>query len=360
MELSQQRVAILSPGVWQLREAIREITGLEPVRWMPPFQRPHFGCVVGWGLKPTANRARQLSKKSDASYIALEDGFIRSIEPGPDQPPLSLVVDRMGVHYDATAISELEVLITRSTYNYDESRLTRAARGVQLLRKHAVSKFNHAPYMSETELGLDPARRAGRVLVIDQTAGDAAIGFGHATSTSFVRMLKAARTENRGAEIVVKLHPEVVSGRKRGHLAHVRDDANTTVLRDNVNPWSLIEAVDKVYVVTSQVGLEAILAEREVVCFGAPFYAGWGLTDDRIAVERRSTTPTREQLFAAIYFDYSRYVSPSVCREISFEEAVDWIVTNQDRRSRGPRGLPLSRRKQLGGWFKRQVGLKAV
>lgn len=358
MKFNQQRVAILSPGVWQLREAIREITGLEPVRWMPPFQRPDFGCVVGWGLKPSANRARELSQKTDASYIALEDGFIRSIEPGPEQPPLSLVIDRIGVHYDATCSSELEALITRSAYNFDETRLQRAIRGMTSLRENAVSKFNHAPYLTETELGLDPARRAGRVLVIDQTAGDSAIGYGHANATSFIRMLKAARTENRGAEIVVKLHPEVVSGRKKGHLAHVRNDENTKVLRQNVNPWSLIEAVDKVYVVTSQVGVEAILAEREVVCFGAPFYAGWGLTDDRICIERRQAKPTREQLFAAIYFDYSRYVSPTVCREITFEKAVQWIITNQDDANRGPRKRS-RKRDIIGRWIRDRFNQQA-
>jgi capsular polysaccharide export protein len=129
----------------------------------------------------------------------------------------------------------------------------------------------------------------------------------------------------------VKLHPEVVSGRKAGHLADVLDDVDTRVLRENVNPWSLIEVVDKVYVVTSQMRLEAVLAGRDVVCFGAPFYAGWGLTDDRVGLPRRTARPSLEQLFAAVYFDYSRYISPVTCREISFEQAVDWIVSKKSQ-----------------------------
>ena len=58
-------------------------------------------------------------------------------------------------------------------------------------------------------------------------------------------MMEAARSENPGAEIVVKLHPEVVSGRKQGHLADIADDADTKVIRSNANPWSLIEAVTR-------------------------------------------------------------------------------------------------------------------
>lgn len=347
-----QRVAILSPGVWQLRDAIREITGFEPVRWLPPFQRPDFGCVVGWGLKPTSTRARELSIKSDASYIALEDGFIRSIHPGAEQPPLSLVIDRLGVHYDATSPSELESLITRSSYNFDETRLERAKNGLERMRAHAISKFNHAPWLSEEQMGLDPARRAGRVLVIDQTAGDSSISYGLASASSFSDMLTAARSENPGAEIVVKLHPEVVAGRKQGHLAWVADDEDTKVIRNNANPWSLIEAVDKVYVVTSQVGLEALLAERQVVCFGAPFYAGWGLTDDRVAIARRTARPSREQMFAAIYFDYSRYISPLTCREIGFEQALEWII-GECRDNAAGKVLRMRKRDQLSNWFQR-------
>jgi capsular polysaccharide export protein len=33
--------------------------------------------------------------------------------------------------------------------------------------------------------------------------------------------------------------------------------------------------------VSSQLGFEAILAGHRPVTFGVPFYAGWGLTDDR-------------------------------------------------------------------------------
>ena len=167
-------------------------------------------------------------------------------------------------------------------------------------------------------------------------------------------MFDAACVENPGAEIVVKLHPEVVSGRKQGHLAHIRDNADIKVVRDNVNPWSLIEAVDKVYVVTSQVGLEALLAERKVVCFGAPFYAGWGLTDDRVKLDRRHARPTREQLFAAIYFDYSRYVSPVTCHEISFEEAVGWIV-NEQRQTLGAKATPTNTSNRIARWLKKRI-----
>jgi len=319
-----QRIAILSSGIWQLRDVVREITQMEPVRWLPPLRRPKFGCVAGWGLKHTTRRARALASKSDVSFLALEDGFIRSVFPGAESLPVSLVADRTGVHYDATASSDLEHLIAASALNGEPERLRRAARGLALLRREAISKYNHAPRYTSAELGLTGFRRRGRVLVVDQTRGDSSIKYGLATSETFSEMLEAARRENPDSEILVKLHPEVVSGRKKGHFTGLRDPSLRLIEHD-VNPWSLIELVDKVYVVTSQLGLEALMARKHVVCFGAPFYAGWGLTDDRRLIQRRRARPTIEQLFAAVYFDYSRYISPESKREISFEEAVEWI-----------------------------------
>jgi len=194
-----------------------------------------------------------------------------------------------------------------------------------LLRRDAISKYNHAPRLSESDLGLTSNGRTNRVLVVDQTSGDSSIKYGMASPVSFGEMLSAAETENPGAEILVKVHPEVVVGRKKGHLTGASGPRVRIIARD-VNPWSLIEIVDKVYVVTSQFGLEAMMARKHVICFGVPFYAGWGLTDDRQSIPRRSARPTLEQLFAAVYFDYSRYISPDTKREICFEDAVAWIA----------------------------------
>lgn len=303
---------------------------MTPVRWRPPFQTPDFGCVVGWGLKPTSQRARELSQSRDSAYLALEDGFIRSVEPGPEHSPLSLIMDHKGVHYDVSRASEFEALVEMSAANWDKKRLKRARKGIRKIRSNAISKYNHAPSWTETELGLDPSRRKGRVLVVDQTAGDAAISHGNASSDTFPRMLEAAKAENPGAEIVVKLHPEVVAGKKKGHFETLQDPS-VTMVGNEVNPWSLIEIVDKVYVVTSQLGFEALMGKREVICFGSPFYAGWGLTDDRQPVPRRQARPTLEQFFAAAYFDYSRYISPVTRRLVRFEEAVDWLIGERDR-----------------------------
>jgi len=151
-----EQIAVLAYGVWEIKDMVRQLTGLEPVRWAPPMKKPEFGCVVGWGLKPTSSRARRLAKKSDKNYIAMEDGFIRSIIPGPNEIPVSLVVDHTGVYYDANDISDLEKLIIENASSSDFLKLRRSRDGMRLLRDNKISKYNHAPFMSPRKWGCNP------------------------------------------------------------------------------------------------------------------------------------------------------------------------------------------------------------
>ena len=60
-------------------------------------------ALLGWGHKPTADKVRCYALKYNLPYIALEDGFLRSLDLGcKGAQPLSLVVDHTGIYYDAT------------------------------------------------------------------------------------------------------------------------------------------------------------------------------------------------------------------------------------------------------------------
>lgn len=316
---------MLTSGLWRLRRHIEAATGAEVVR-RSLFSRPDFDVVAGWGCKPTSHKARALALRQGRDYLSLEDGWIRSIRPGPSEMPLSLVADATGTHYDSTRASDLESLIAAAAMT--TQGIARARRGMAMLRAERISKYNAAPSLSLRRMGLDRRPAGGRVLVVDQTMGDASIAGGLASVASFGRMLAAAREENPDAEILVKTHPEVTSGRKRGYLSKV-SGPGIRLFHEAVNPWCLFDVVDRVYVVSSQLGFEALMADLPVTCFGMPYYAGWGLTDDRVACRRRTARPTLEQLFAALYFDYARYVSHDGER-ICFEEAVADLVVERD------------------------------
>ena len=162
------------------------------------------------------------------------------------------------------------------------------------------------------------------MLVVDQTRGDLSIECGLADESSFQRMLDAALAENPDAEVLVKVHPDVLAGKKAGYLADAAGD-RVRLWAQPAAPLALLEHVDKVYVVTSQVGFEALLAGKPVVCFGVPFYAGWGLTEDRAEVPRRTARRSVEQVFAAAYLRYPRYRDPSTGEPCELERVLDHL-----------------------------------
>ena len=63
---------------------------------------PGIGAVIGWGLKRTAAMGRAWAETRGLPYVALEDGFLRSIGLGETgAASLSLIADDLGVYYDA-------------------------------------------------------------------------------------------------------------------------------------------------------------------------------------------------------------------------------------------------------------------
>lgn len=293
-------VHIFSSGLWRLRDEVAAITGMTPERALLFAGRQ--GAVAGWGHKPTAARARREASRRGLPYLAFEDGFLRSLRPGPAQRPMSMILDRQGIYYDARTPSDLETMLETANFTGDE--LSRAGEIVTEISRRRLSKYNHGADQRDAGI-VKPSDRL--VLVVDQTFGDESVAGGLADTLTFQRMIAAAVAENPGASVIAKLHPEVISGAKRGYLRDEAQRLGVTLLSTDASPWALLDHNPHVYTVSSQLGFEALLAGCRVTCFGAPFYAGWGLTDDRAAIPRRSRRLGRDHLAAAVYLRYSHY-----------------------------------------------------
>lgn len=318
------RLGIFSRGILRL-PLLAVLLKATPVRLRAWHATP-VDVVAGWGLRPTTRKAVAYAGKHGLPYVALEDGFLRSFGTGEHFPPLSLVVDDAGIYYDCTRPSALEQLLSSDAdVLAPDAALVRQAR--EKLLSAGLSKYNHAPDLPAGVLRADDVQR---VLVVDQTAGDMSVAKGGADAATFEAMLAAALDENPQATVYVKTHPEVTSGRKGGYLTGVQPDARTVVLRDAVNPMSLIAQMDKVYVVSSTMGFEALLASKPVVCFGVPWYSGWGVTDDRqpqhAAMGRRAgRSRSVDELFAAGYMHYTRYLNPETRQLGSIADVTVWL-----------------------------------
>lgn len=283
--------------------------------------------VIGWGLRPSTVKARAYAEKNNLPYIALEDGFLRSLGLGvKGYPPFSIVYDDVGIYYDTTRPSRLEKLILEKPLSNDIDIKT-AETALSRILKYQLSKYNHAPDF------LEPSHpQEKRILVIDQTFGDMAVKYGQADGSDFNKMLDVAINENPNAKIWVKTHPDVLSGKKKGYLTNLIQYAEKVrIITEDVNPASLMKWCDKVYCVTSQMGFEALLLGKTVVTFGVPWFSGWGVTDDRhpsvnqLTQDKRRQRRTVLQLFYAAYFEYSRYINPNNGEKGSIFDVIDYL-----------------------------------
>ncbi len=291
--------------------------------------------------------ARFYANFTRSKVLYLEDGLLRSYFYGSNSSRLSIVLDELGIYYDCNQVNALEQLLNsdKDLLSDYESFLTQTRTAILT---HGLSKYNHAPnldkkllanshLLTDSQVDITHKNNDGffsnnrnNILVVDQTFGDMSVQYGDATPQTFTEMLSAALAENPEAIIYVKTHPEVSSGKKSGYLTSLKNFDRVVVLRDLINPIDLIKQMDKVYVVTSGMGFEALMVGKPVACFGVPWYAGWGVTDDRAldssAWARRTRKRTVDELFAAAYIHYTRYINPTTHQRGQITDVIDWLI----------------------------------
>ncbi|HEH3649198.1 TPA: capsular polysaccharide biosynthesis protein [Campylobacter jejuni] len=276
---------------------------------------------VGWGRKKSGLKAVELAKKYDVKFLLLEDGFLRSLNLGVENSPsFSIVKDDVGIYYDATAPSKLENIL--NTYEFSSKELEQAKTAIGLIKKEKLSKYNN-------NLCLPKELFSGseeRVLIITQVANDASLKFGLADSFSTQDIINEAIKENLNAKVYIKIHPDVLSGKKQSDF-NVQDlPSKCVVIKENYNPIELLSHFKKVYTKTSGMGFEALMLGCECVCYGVPFYAGWGLTQDKQVCKRRLKKRSLEEVFYATYILYSEYFNPYLNQKSNIFDTIQTLA----------------------------------
>ncbi len=314
------------------RAIVRGFVGDVKVRFIRSSSAVPAGSVLLlWGSDP-----HPAGLVSDVQVIRLEDGFLRSVGLGAELiQPVSWVLDQRGIYYDATRPSDLEFLLQRTQFSVE--LLARAAALRQRIVDNRLTKYNvgaghwHCP---------QPGRWI--ILVPGQVETDASIRFGAPGISSNMALLQAVRAANREAYVVYKPHPDVAAGlRARGQGEDQARCWCDEVVVD-VAMGDLLAMVDDVHVLTSLTGFEALLRGKPVTCYGQPFYAGWGLTEDVLALPRRSRRLSLDELVAGALMVYPVYLSRSkIGQRITPEHALDELLA---WRAAATGGTPLWRK----------------
>lgn len=281
--------------------------------------------ICGWGRKKSGLNAIKLAKKHKANFLLLEDGFIRSLNLGVENSPsFSIIKDEIGIYYDATMPSKLENIL--NNYEFKEEELKKAKKAIEFIKKYKISKYNNNLFVPSNFF----KDNEKRILIITQTANDESLKYGLASTFSTEQIIKDAIKENPNHKVYVKIHPDVLSGKKQSDFNLNTVPKECVIITHNYNPIDLLQYFNKVYTKTSAMGFEALIMGCECFCYGMPFYAGWGLSVDKIECKRRLKKRSLEEVFYAAYMLYSEYYNPYLKQKSDIFDSIKTLAKYKD------------------------------
>ncbi|MEZ2311106.1 capsular biosynthesis protein [Paraburkholderia sp. RCC_158] len=126
---------------------------------------------------------------------------------------------------------------------------------------------------------------------------------------AFGRMVEAAQAAHPGATFWLGRSASCGNG---AWLSSARSlPPGTRRLSPRHSLCAALEKADHVYTVSAHEAAHSVLGGQTVHVFGAPYFAGWGLTDDHHPVPTRRSRPRASALFDAVFLRLSQYVDPS-------------------------------------------------
>lgn len=315
---------------------------LHPDHFRVNYQQP----LLVWGLAKRQNVQKQRQSKfaqplsGMPSIYCMEDGFIRSNGLGATLlAPLSVVIDEQGIYYDATQSSDLETLL-RQCEVLSKDQSARVQKLQTKLLTQRVSKYNVGTNIDSTDdqktFWIQEAKKSGkpRILIIGQVEDDLSVQYCGSNIKTNSGLIERVRQDNPDAYLIYKPHPDVEAGLRAGKVSKACLRQVQAVAHDTAMP-DCLECVDEIHTISSLTGFEALLRDLKVICYGLPFYAGWGLTTDidtqllpkaeYLERRKRGTALTLEQLLHCALICYPLYRLPNGYGLAQVEQVIDYL-----------------------------------
>jgi len=315
--------------------------------------RSDGGRIYSWAGR-TDPAFEQICMQNGIQLSRIEDGFLRSVGLGAGLARgAMLAVDDLGIYYDPSRPSRLEVLLKE--YELSPEERNRGEALIDLIIRARVSKYN----FGKTRSFAYPANKE-KILVPGQVADDAAIRKSRSATIDCANtpnvnldLLRLARARHPEAFLVFKPHPDVETGLRKGKVPRETALEYADEIAEDANIIDLIEAVDGVETFSSLSGFEALLRGKKVCVHGAPFYAGWGLCEDLTQIEGRGTSRTLPELVYLALVKYARTIDPVSLLPCSPEFLVARLAEQRTDR----RHLLVTAIKRHSSWLGRKLGI---
>ncbi|WP_338639004.1 capsular biosynthesis protein [Burkholderia pyrrocinia] len=192
----------------------------------------------------------------------------------------------------------------------------------RVLDTHALDPEHRVPRCLPALL--EPPRFP-RVLLIDERIRSACAGESASMRRKvFEQMIETALASHPDAQFWIARTGDYGTGHWLSSLVRALPPG-TQYVDDEYSLCATLRRVDHVYTVTAPEGMYALLAGVLVHTFGAPYYAGWGLTNDHGVMCGRTMRPTLAALFDIVFVRLAHYLDPATHAPGSLDALLDSI-----------------------------------
>lgn len=270
---------------------------VKPGRIYEELTRRSGTALLAWGVSAGPQLAKLQSRGiDDHPVLYIDRAPVDIADPAGNLS--GYVLDWTGLYSNSRRASDLETILNDFPF-IDHPELLAAT--TTLVR----TRF------ANSTLG-------GPVVVVCQHRSDPPALFAGATHPEARVLVEMARAENPRSDIrIIQVCPaENAFAKHRQELEKLGE----------ITPADAVEAVlahaSRLYVASADLGFQALLRGVPVTTVGGPFYAGWGLTDDRRPVPRRQRSLGLGALAAGVLVLYGRFLrSGSLVSPVSEPDA---------------------------------------
>lgn len=270
---------------------------VKPGRIHDELTRRSGTALLAWGVAAGPQLAKLQARGLDGHPVVYIDRAPVDIaDPAGDLS--GYVLDWTGLYSNSRRASDLETILNNFPF-IDHPELLAAA--TTLVRTRFVK-----------------STLSGPVVVVCQHRSDPPALFAGATHPEARTLVDLARSENPNCEIrIIQVCP---TGNAQAKHRQELEKLGEITVPDAVA--ELLGRAVRVYVASADLGFQALLGGIPVTTVGGPFYAGWGLTDDRRPVPRRQRSLGLGALAAGVLVLYGRFLrSGALVSPVSEPEA---------------------------------------
>lgn len=102
--------------------------------------------------------------------------------------------------------------------------------------------------------------------------------------------------------------------------------ADDVIMKQSIT--ELIPSVNELHTITSPSGSDALIRGIKVICYGMPFYADWGLSQDPHISIRCHKTLSLNELIYTVLIDYAVYQRPNPVNNTLPVTTVEQVVAH--------------------------------